>query len=121
PDTTNYIVTALSSSATDHFLQGAIDDYKHRLFGRVIERIANLFKEIKSAPSPTIDQLFMLISNHDLSETGRYIRREAASALGQIGKKELTVLDKLLATLTDPDEEASASAARGLEQLDNGL
>jgi len=130
PDMTSYLVTALSDSSTGSFLRGAVHDYKQRLSGSVVERIASLLKDVASTQPPAIDLLFTIISNNDFSDTDFYIRRfsdadfyirqEAARALGHIGKKEFMIIEKLLEVLSGSNKDASAFAAKAFEQLDKG-
>ncbi|MFL5654200.1 MAG: HEAT repeat domain-containing protein, partial [Ktedonobacteraceae bacterium] len=109
PGITSYLVAALSDNSTGSFLRGAVDDYKQRLYGSVIGRIISLLKEVASTQPPTVDLLFTIISNNDLSDndfsfkkffdTDFFIRQEAAGALGHIAKKEPMIIDQLLEVL----------------------
>jgi HEAT repeat protein len=127
PDVMEYLATILSYTSTSNLLQGAKHDFKQRFFGSVVERIINLLKDINSTYPPTIDSFFTIISNtavHDndtyfwILDNNYYVSREAARALGQLGKKEPTIIEKLLVMLTDSNTDASAFAAQALGQLD---
>jgi HEAT repeat protein len=118
PDITGYLVTTLSNISTSSFLQGAMDDYKWHLYGSFVEKTASLLKDIATTHPPASDMLFTIISNNDFSNNNFYIRREAARALGQVGKKESIIVDKLLEALSSSNEDVSASAAQALEELD---
>jgi HEAT repeat protein/energy-coupling factor transporter ATP-binding protein EcfA2 len=129
PGMTSYLVTALSDSSTGSFLRGAVDDYKQRLNGSFVWRIVSLLKNVASTQPPAIDLLFTIISNNHFSDDDLFfrffdndfqIRREAARALGQIGKKEPMIIDQLLEVLAGSNKDASAFAAHVLEQLDKG-
>jgi HEAT repeat protein len=120
PNVANYLVNALSQIANNDLVQRAQESYMQRLYECFIERTVSLIKDVGSYEPSTIDKLFSIISDYDFSEGEFHIRLESSRALGNIGKKESTVIDNLLSALNSSNRHLRQAVVRAFGQLDKG-
>ncbi len=113
PQWISNLLAALSDTNNHSYIERAMSGYQTEKYYALMESILNLFGDVGVNQSDIIDTLCTVAID------GRSpIERQAARVLGQLGKKEASVVNRLLAILPHTNEEARASILSAFIYLD---
>ena len=96
PKIVGHLVTALQK---DDITCNATESYRERVCATFVRRALGILRSVSVYQFFIIDPVFSLLSNSTSD-----ISIEAAITLGQLGKKEPSIIHRLLPLLSDPDE-----------------
>ncbi len=95
----------LQALAGDEIVDRATQTYKERLFANFVERALGILRCVGTHQSSIADLAFLLLALPDFrASTSGSIRTRAEETLGQLGKKNLSVVNRLLSLPLDGDD-----------------
>ncbi len=109
PHITHNLVIALSRT---NLIQRVTEEYKSRNFGIVTSRAIDILGRVNSDHLNSVDAMFVALYDDD-----SHIARATTRTLVQLSKRRTHLLEKLLRTLPDVNEQAQHSVAEAFSGL----